>query len=76
MQALLERSPHIAKAIARDPALLMKTVDLLLAESDAAPKEAAQRPVRTAKGQVGAADEGRIFTAHGGNVLLMFGTGG
>ena len=35
----------VAKAIARDPDLLMKTVDLLLANSDAAPKDASAHPV-------------------------------
>jgi phosphoenolpyruvate carboxylase len=69
LQALVDQSPHIAKAVARDPDVLMKTVDLLLAESDATRKEAATRPPRAAKEQVGTADKGRIFTRHSGNVL-------
>jgi glutamine synthetase adenylyltransferase len=70
LETLLDRSPHIAKAIARDPHLLMKTVDLLLAESDAARKDAAAHPVRNdTTEQVKAATAGRVFTRHGGNVL-------
>jgi glutamine synthetase adenylyltransferase len=70
LQALVDQSPHIAKAIARDPALLMKTVDLLLAESDTARKDAAAHPVRDAPTEpVKAANAGRLFTRHGGNVL-------
>jgi hypothetical protein len=69
-EALLERSPHIAKAIARDPDLLMKTVDLLLAESDATRKEAAARTVRhAAREHVETSDGRRISRRHGGNVL-------
>jgi hypothetical protein len=64
----------VAKAIARDPDLLMKTVDLLLANSDAAPKDASAHPVRdAATDQVNAADAGRLFTQHGGTVLSSSG---
>jgi hypothetical protein len=59
----------VAKAVARDPELLVKTVDALLADNDATPKEAAVRPVRDAKKHVGAADGGRVFLKHSGNVL-------
>ena len=70
LETLLDRPPHIAKAVARDPDLLMKTVDLLLAESDTARKEAAAHPVRDdTTEQVKAATAGRLFTRHGGNVL-------
>ena len=63
----------VAKAIARDPDLLMKTVDLLLADSDAAPKDASAHPVRdAATDQVNAADAGGLFKQHGGNVLSVF----
>ena len=51
----------------------MKTVDLLLANSDAAPKDASAHPVRdAATDQVNAADAGRLFKQHGGNVLSVF----
>jgi hypothetical protein len=50
--------------------LLIKTVDLLLAESDTTRKEAAAHPVRDDKTErVKAATAGRLFTRHGGNVL-------
>src|ERR1035437_9352292 len=66
LETLLDQSPHIAKAIARDPDLLMKTVDLLLAESDTARKAAAAHPVRDDTTEhVKAADSGRLFTRHG-----------
>jgi hypothetical protein len=55
--------------IGRDKGLLAKAVDALLVDSDPARKEATPRPVRAAKEQVAAADGGRIFTRHGGNVL-------
>jgi glutamine synthetase adenylyltransferase len=70
LETLLDQSPHIAKAIPRDPDLLMQTVDLLLAEDDAARKEAAAHPVRNhTTERVKAADSVRLFTRHGGNVL-------
>ena len=59
LEALLDRSPHVANAVARDPALLQKTVDLLLAEP--AP-QASAAPTKPSGG-------GRFFTRHGGNVL-------
>ncbi len=77
LEALLDQSPHIAKAVARDPELLMKTDDLLLAESDAARKDAAAHPVRDdTTERVKAATAGRLFTRHGGNVLPLFATDG
>jgi hypothetical protein len=73
LETLLDQSLHIAKAIARDPDLLMKTVDLLLAESVTARKEAAAHPVRDdTTERVKAATAGRLFTQHGGNVLPIF----
>jgi hypothetical protein len=70
LEAVLDRSPEIAQAVARDPDLLMKTVDLLLAESDTARKAAAAHPVRDdTTERVKAATAGRVFTRHGGNVL-------
>jgi hypothetical protein len=72
LEALVDQSPHIAKAIAPDPELLMKTVDLLLAESDTARKEAAAHPVRDdTTERVKAATAGRVFLRHGGNVPLL-----
>ena len=51
----------------------MKTVDLLLAESVTARKEAAAHPVRdNTTERVKAATAGRLFTQHGGNVLPIF----
>lgn len=70
LEALFERSPHIANAVARDPDLLIKTVDLLLAKGDAARKGAAAHSVRDAEAaQVKVAGSKRLFRRHGGNVL-------
>jgi hypothetical protein len=59
LQALVDQSPHTAKAIARDPDLLLRTVDLLLAEPALEAATALSKPIR----------RGRFSTQHGGNVL-------
>jgi hypothetical protein len=65
LESLLDRSPEVTRVVARDPELLMKTVDALLAQG---PAPQATRPRNSATEQT-KASEGRLFTRHGGNVL-------
>jgi len=66
------RSPEAAARPTRSRVGVTSAVDLLLAEEDAARKDAAAHPVRDAPTeQVRAASAGRVFTRHGGNVLPL-----